>query len=142
MLPILSGGGDDAQEGGGFEGGAAHQGAVEVGFGQETGGVVRGDAAAVEDADVFGRGAQDLPQAAADEGVHLLGLPGGGGEAGADGPDRLIGQDQLLAGEGAQVGQALLQLLPHPGQGLLRLALLEGLADTADGAEAGAPGRP
>ena len=60
MLPILPGRGDDAQEGGGFKRGAAHQGAVDIGFGKERGGVVRGDAAAVEDADVFGRGAQDI----------------------------------------------------------------------------------
>ena len=69
------------------ERGTADERAVDVGLGEELGGVVGLDRAAVEDRDV---------DQAADERVRLLRLLGRRGLAGADRPDRLVGDDEVL----------------------------------------------
>ncbi len=69
------------------------------GLGKEFGGVAGLDAAAVLDADAFGGGmAEPGAQDFADPLVGLLGLCGRRGLAGADGPDRFVGDDDV--GEG------------------------------------------
>eukprot|EP01048_Picozoa_sp_COSAG05_P005232 COSAG05_NODE_305_length_11703_cov_15.056705_4_plen_111_part_00 len=56
------------------------------------------------------------------EGVHLLGLRWGCGEAGADRPDGLVGDDELLAEFGHACVEEVLHLLAADG--------LHGAADT------------
>src|SRR4051794_5131637 len=85
---------DDCGEVGRVEAGTADQGAVDVGLPEQLGGVVRLDRAAVEDPHLIG-GSAALAQRVADEGAYLLRLLGSCGAAGADRPDRLIGDHQL-----------------------------------------------
>src|SRR5690242_6689921 len=68
---------DDRGEVLGVQRGAADEGAVDVGQGEQLGGVVGLDRTAVEDPDSVGGGAAPA-QHVADEGAHLLGLLGGG----------------------------------------------------------------
>ena len=76
-------------------------------------------------------------QQAADEVVHRLGLVRGGGEPGADGPHRLISDDQVGAGGWFKRPQALRELVSHHLKGLVRLSLRFGLADAQDGDKTG-----
>src|SRR4030095_932452 len=83
---------DDHGELVGVEAGPTDQGAVDVGLGGQLLGVARLDAAAVLDAGLVGGGLADqLGHGRADDGDRLLGVVGGGGPAGADGPDGLVG---------------------------------------------------
>ena len=70
------------------------------GWPQQLGGVGRLDRAAVEDPHLVGGSAAVLAHGVADEGARLLRLLGGGGAAGADRPDRLVGDHHL-----AQLGR-------------------------------------
>ena len=88
---------DDAAERRGVEGGAADERAVDVGLRHERVDVVGLHAATVQDPDGVGtRLAGEVAEEPTDRGVHFLGLLGGGGLSGADGPHGLIGE-----GEGA-----------------------------------------
>src|SRR5438876_5752905 len=134
---------DDPQEGFGLQAGAADESAVDVGLGHEPVDVVGLDAATVEDPH---RGRRRLSvgagDALADDGVDLLGLGGSGGAAGADGPHRLVGDEDaagLVEGEGTQ---RALELPLHDLQGPVGLALGQRLADADDGRQALIDSRP
>lgn len=71
--------------------------------------------------------------------MNLLSLLGGGDLAGADGPDWLVGNNNL-GPVFDRVGDGL-QLRRHVRDGLPGLALREGLATTQDDAEAAVEGR-
>src|SRR3954453_9631666 len=86
---------DDRCEVRGVKAGAADEGAVDVGQREQLGGVGGLDRAAVEDPDLVARGAAGAEDVA-DEGARVLGLLGGRGAAGADRPDRLVGDDDVL----------------------------------------------
>src|SRR4051812_39232702 len=91
------------------ERGAADEGAVDVGQREQLLGVAGLDRAAIEDPDLIGSGpphAQDV----ADEGAGLLRLLCRGGAAGADRPDRLVGDHDagdLVGLDGTEVGLQL-----------------------------------
>eukprot|EP00961_Rhodomonas_salina_P171556 2313082-Rhodomonas_salina.1 len=72
------------------------------------------------------------------EGAHLLGDLGGRGEAGADGPDRLVGDGHALHLSGGDAGEALGELESADSFVELRLVLVLGLADAQDGLQPGA----
>ncbi len=132
---------DDIAEAAFFEGGAADEGAVDVREGHEFAGVGGFDASAVLDADAAGGGfVVEFGEQAADEGMGVLGLLGGGGFAGADGPDGFVGDDrfdQLLLGE---AGEAAADLGLEDGLGLAGFAFGEGFTDADDGFEGGGVG--
>lgn len=89
--------------------------------------VLLADTATIQDAGLVGNGlAHVLGQPLADGGVDLLGLLSGGDLAGADGPDRLVGDDDL-----APVGDLGLQSSELGGddaESLAGLTLFEALA--------------
>ena len=73
----------------------------------------------------------------ADEGRRLLCLLGLGDLAGADRPDRLVGDRDLAEPLGRHLGEALLDLVAQLALGVALLALGLGLADAEDRREAG-----
>ena len=79
-----------------LEGGSPDQRAVDVGLGHELLDVGGLGGTAVEDTGGVGRGVAVVgTQGLTDRPAHLLGVLGGGGLAGADGPDGLVGDDDL-----------------------------------------------
>jgi hypothetical protein len=120
---------------GGLQAGTANEETVNVLLLGELVAVLLADTATVDDSGVVRSGLADLlGEVFADGGVHLLGLLGAGDLAGANGPDGLVGNDDLapvldLLGDGAElVGDDL--------DGLVGLSLLEGLANAENNAEA------
>src|SRR6478672_6574805 len=103
------GGLDDLGEGVGLEAGAADQGTVDLPAAEQLGGVVGLDRAAVEDAQLLGCAAA-LADDVANEGDRLLGLLGRRGAAGADRPDRLVGDDDARPVSGGDIRQVRLHL--------------------------------
>ena len=75
-------------------------------------------------------------QGGADGAVDFLGLLGAGAAAGADGPDRLIGQDHARHGFGAQ-GQHGLELALDDGQRVAGVAIGQRFAHADHGSQAG-----
>ena len=116
-----------------LEGSTANQEAVNVGLLGELLAVLLADGAAVEDAGlVRGLLADVVLEPLADAGVDLLGLLLGGDLAGANGPDGLVGDDDL-----GPVADLLLEGSELSGddlKGLVGLALLERLAAAPDDA--------
>src|SRR3954451_5818675 len=98
--------GDDLEEAADVEAGAAEERAVDVGQRRQFADVVRLDAAAVEDVALIGGGAAEpLAQARADVRVRLAGLRRRRVAAGADRPDRLVGNHErgdLIAAEAVE----------------------------------------
>jgi hypothetical protein len=95
--------------------------------------------AAVEQADpVGGTGAEAVGEPAADMGVDLADLLERRGPAGADRPDRLVGDDE--AGGRRALGDRARDLVADDGEGAAGVALRLGLADAHDGEQPGAPG--
>ena len=134
--PASLGGGavaDDFVETLGFEGRTADEGTVDVRAGHQLGGVVGLHAAAVLDADLGGGvGAVEFGDDGADEGVRVLRLLGGGGDAGADGPDGFVGDDgftEILFGNALKAAG---DLGAEDAFEVAGLALGEGLADAED----------
>ena len=88
--------------------GTAHQSPVDIRASHELIHGLRSYRATVLDDDIVSHGrAIGLLEPGADVGVHVLGDLGGGGEAGADGPHGLVGNDNLgpvadLVGAGLQ----------------------------------------
>jgi hypothetical protein len=83
--------------------------------------------------------AEAAGQRGADVGVDLLGLAGGGRAAGADGPDRLVGDDQPLARRrrrSRSLSAPASWLVDHR-ERVAGVALGVGLADADDDAEPG-----
>src|ERR1700749_3597761 len=113
--PSLLGGLDEGREALRAERRTADQGAVDVGEGEELLRVPRLDRAAVEDPHRVGLRAAPA-QHVADERARLLGLLGGRDLAGADRPDRLVGDHDLCDVLVADLGEVRLQLA---GEGFL-----------------------
>ena len=89
---------DDCQEILRLQARAADQRAIDVGLAEQRRRVVRLDAAAVlDDERLRRRLAAQLADALADERMRILGLLRRGVDAGADRPDRLVGDDDVLA---------------------------------------------
>src|SRR5437870_2104937 len=92
---------DDPGECRGVEARAAHECAVDVGLRHQVVDVLGLDRAAVLDPDRVAGGAEPRTEPLAHEPVHLLRGLGRGGAAGADRPNRLVGDHQL---GGARIG--------------------------------------
>lgn len=108
---------------------------VNVSLLAELGAVLLVDAATVQDASLLGNLVGDVGlEPLADGLVDLLGLLGGGDLAGANGPDGLVGNDNL--GPVGDLGLEGSELLADDLDGLAGLALLEGLAAAPDDADA------
>ena len=122
----------------GHEGRAADEASVDVGLGQQLGGVLLVHGPAVLDRDAPGHpGAVQGADGGADVGADLTGLLGGGGLAGADGPDGLIGDDAAAQLVGGHAVQGALHLEGDPLAGDSGLPLLQALAHADDGIHAG-----
>ena len=75
----------------GLEGGTADEETIDIGLGRKTTGSGGGGGSTVEDAAALGNvGTGDLTEVLTDVGVGVLGLLGGGGKTGANGPDGLV----------------------------------------------------
>ncbi len=70
--------------------------------------------------------------------MNLLDIFGGGGQAGADGPDRLVSHDQVVCPR--TVRKRSLKLPAADIQRLARIALALGFANADDRGKASAPG--
>lgn len=114
--------------------GTTNEEAIDIGLLAQLAAVALVDAAAVEDAGLVGDLVADALKPVADGLVHVLGLLGGGDLAGADGPDGLVGDDDL-APVGV-LGLEGVELLGDDADGVASLALLEALAAAPDHAEA------
>ena len=138
---LLIGRVDDGQEVVGLQGRAADEAAVDVGLGQQLRRVLGVHGAAVLDGDGPGHpGAELLADDGADVGADLAGLFGGGGLAGADGPDGLIGDDHAAHLVLGQAGQGGLHLIGDQLLGDAQLPLTQALAHADDGLQAGLQG--
>jgi hypothetical protein len=120
---------------GGLQAGTANEETVNVLLLGELVAVLLADTATVDDSGVVRSGLADLlGEVLTDGGVDLLSLLSAGDLAGANGPDGLVGNDNLapvldLLGDSAElVGDDL--------DGLVGLSLLEGLANAENNAEA------
>ena len=129
---------DDGGEATRVEARAADERTVNVGLGKELLGVLGLDAAAVLDADTFGRGGrEELAQVLADELMRFLGLGGRGSLAGANGPNGLVGEDDVGDFLFCEPGEALGKLGLEDFFPRVALALREGFADADDGLDLG-----
>ena len=107
------------------------------GSAEQLGGVVGLDRAAVEDPRALGLLAVAVGHQRAHEGDRVLGLLGRGHEPGADGPDRLVGDDDVAQARAVELLEALLHLVAQLALGVAGLALVLGLADAEDRLQAG-----
>ena len=131
---------DNMEKGARVETRAADQKAVNIVLFHEFGGVFRLHTAAVKDAEVGSLGPEQVGEDGADFVMDLVGLFRGGHLAGANGPDGLVGDDQLgdlLLGKALQGATHL--GLDH-GHGFLGLALGEGFPHADDGPQVIADG--
>ena len=131
-----------SEEVGRLEARPADQGAVDVGAGEQFPGVVRLDAPAIQDRTPRRRRrfAERPGEPGADERVDLLRLFGGRGQAGADRPDRLVGEDDsvsLRRQSGSEPSSC-----PATTSSVRPLRALLGLTDAHDREQADGQGRP
>lgn len=117
---------------------AAHQRPVDVLDRHQLTGVAGLDRAAVEDADLGALGAGHLVEHLAQRRVDLGDLLRGRGAAGADRPDRLVGDHRVLGGGALRDADG--ELRADDVERAALLALLHGLADADDAAETRAAG--
>ena len=117
----------DGQEIPGDQGSAAHQPSIDIGLREQFRGVVGLDAAPVQEGQRIGDSSIARGHFATDEGMHGLRLGRGGGQPGADGPDRLVGDDRALERLRARQVEHGFQLLEDAELGLPVPALLLGL---------------
>ena len=118
--------------------GAADQRAVDVGQREQLGGVVGLQRAAVEDPHAPCPAALSKPWTSArTKRDRVLRLLGRGRQAGADRPDRLVGDDDLGQPLDRHLLERLLDLVAELALGVAALALLLGLADAEDRDQAG-----
>ena len=96
---------NNIEKGLGVETCAADEGSIDIGLGHEVGGILRFDTAAVEDTDGGSGGPKERDKELSNLLMDFVGLFGGGYFAGADGPDRFVGDDQLLELVGRVSGQ-------------------------------------
>ena len=131
---ILRGLGVDDINEGGLKGGTTDEETVNVLLLGELVAVLLADTATVDDSGVVRSGLADLlSEVLTDGGVDLLSLLSGGDLAGADGPDGLVGNDNLapvldLLGDSAE-------LVGNDIDGLVGLSLLKGLANAENDTE-------
>ena len=129
---------DHRGEVGSLERSAAHEGAVNVGLGDELGDVAGLGGTAIQHADAVGELlAEHLLEGLTDSAADLLSVLGGSGLAGADGTDGLIGDDDLLGAGDLKTSKASLDLVHDVLDIGAGLADLEGLAAAEDGNKAG-----
>ena len=83
------------------------EGAVDAAGGEERLRVVGLDGAAVENGRGGGFRPRALREVSAEEGVRYSGVGGGGGDTGADRPDRLVRAQQAPGGAGGERGEEL-----------------------------------
>ena len=135
------GGAHDGREGFGVERGASHQGAVHVGHGKESGRVLGFDRSSVKDPQVPGEFlAQCFACFRPDELMGLGSKLWSCGFAGSDGPNWLVGDNQL-AGFFPRDGVKGPQTLSAQDVfGEAGLAFLQNFADTHDWSQAGLEG--
>src|SRR5215207_6718943 len=135
----LGGSVDQLGEGVRLQARAAHQAAVHVLLRHDLTYVPRLDRTAIEDPDLVGEVfATELPQKAADTSDRLLRVLGGGHVTGPDGPDRLVGKNDIFTVDLTRV--EVLEDRPNLSRDFLphstAIALLLGLPDADDGEEA------
>src|ERR1700685_2830950 len=121
----------------GLEAGAADQRAVDVVDVEQCFGIGRLDRAAVENTNALPGLAITRAKPLADEAVHVENIVPGRRHAGADRPDRLIGDDEI----GKSSRQRAVELRAHHRVGLAGIALGARFADADDGKQARAPRR-
>ena len=112
--------------------------AVNIGLLAKLAAVLLVDTATVQDSGLVGDLVADVTEPVTDSLVHLLGLLGGSDLAGTNGPDGLVGNDNLAPVR--HLGLEGLKLLADDLDGLASLALLEGLSAAPDDADAGLGG--
>src|SRR3989442_13981678 len=121
---------------------AADQRAVDLGLGHELVDVLGLDAAAVEDPDALGDLLRpELREQTAQIPVDFAGLARCRVDARPDGPDRLVGEDDLPELCGRHAGEPGAQLALHRREGKSLAPLLGSLAGAEDGREATVPRR-
>src|SRR5580704_6843517 len=120
-----------------LEAGAADQRAVDIVDAEQLLGIRRLDGAAVENPNALPGIAITGAKPLADEAVHVENIVLGRRHAGADRPDRLIGDDEIRK----PIRQRAVELRAHDRLGLAGIAFGARLADTDDGEEAGAARR-
>ena len=129
---------DHRSEVGSLERSAAHKGAVNVGLGDELGNVAGLGRATIENADAVSELlAEHLLEGLTDSAADLLSVLGGSGLAGADGPDGLVGDNDLLGAGDLKTSKASLDLVHDVLDIGASLADLEGLAAAEDGNKTG-----
>ena len=134
----LGAGGDESEEVGRLESGTADQAAVDVLLREQTGGVGGFHGAAVEDAGRFRNGfAIEVLEKRANLRMHFLRLIIGGRLARADGPDGLVGDDDLGHVVGGNSFERLADLAVDDRGGLIGFALVERFAHADDGRQPG-----
>lgn len=120
-----------------LQAGTANQKTVHIGLLGEVAAVLLADGATVDDADVLrGLSGDVVAEPLADSGVDLLGLLGGSDLAGADGPDGLIGNDDLLPLLLGKVLGDSSKLPSNDVDGFASLTLLQGLTNAKDDVQA------
>src|SRR5262245_2982140 len=123
---------DDPGECRGVEARAAHERAVDIGLRHQLVDVLGLHRPAVLDPDPVPRSAEPRAHALAHERVHLLGGLRRRGPAGADRPDRLVGDHELGRARLGHQREAARELAGHDVDRAAGLALLERLADAHD----------
>src|SRR3712207_4709895 len=123
----------DPTELGGVQARAPDEAPVDVGLGHDAGDVRRLHRAAVLDADRLAGGfTPRLGDPAPESGADLLGVVGRRDLAGADRPDRFVGDDQATDLVGAETGEGAVELGERVLDLSAGLADLEPLADADD----------
>ena len=129
---------DHRGEVGSLERSAAHEGAVNVGLGDELGNVAGLSGATVQDTDAVGELlTEHLLEGLTDSAADLLSVLGGSGLAGADGPDGLVGDNDLLGASDLETLETSLNLVHDVLDIGAGLADLKGLAAAEDGNKTG-----
>lgn len=121
----------------GLQAGAANQETIDILLLGKLLAVLTVDGATIEDASLLGNLVANVGlEPPADGLVHLLSLLDGGNLASANGPDGLVGNNNLLPVGTRNLGGEGSQLLLDDGDGLAGFTLLEGLAAAPDDAHA------
>lgn len=117
-----------------LEGSTTNEEAVNIRLLAELAAVLLVDTSTVEDSGLVGNLVADRLEPVTDSLVDLLGLLGGGDLASANGPDGLVGNDNL--GPVADLSLESLKLLADNLNGLASLTLLEALTAAPDNTDA------